>query len=164
MASGPPVLALHEALAGNTGFLITRIGLAASRAFAEQIAAVGVTPRGWGALNVLDKEGAITQQWLGTCIGMDPSSMVATIDELEAEGLVERRRNPQDRRAHALYITDKGRRTLAEGRKVARRAQEELLAPLTGEERRQLHELLLKVAQGTPQATAGTSSERAATG
>jgi DNA-binding MarR family transcriptional regulator len=164
MAPGPPVLALHEALAGNTGFLISRIGLAASRAFAERIAAVGVTPRGWGALNVLDKEGAITQQSLGTCIGMDPSSMVATIDELEAEGLVERRRNPQDRRAHALYVTDKGRRTLAEGRKVARRAQEELLAPLTGEERRQLHELLLKVAQGTPQATAGTSSERAATG
>ncbi|HTX30314.1 MAG TPA: MarR family winged helix-turn-helix transcriptional regulator [Solirubrobacteraceae bacterium] len=164
MASGPPALALHEALTGNTGFLLSRMGMAASRAFAERIAAVGLTPRGWGALNVLDKEGAITQQWLGTCIGMDPSSMVATIDELEAAGLVERRRNPHDRRAHALHITAKGRRALTEGRKVARRAQEELLAPLDADERRQLHELLLRLVQGSGQANVASSSERAATG
>ena len=90
--------------------------------------------------------------------------MVATIDELEARGLVERRRNPQDRRAHALYITDEGRRTLKQGRKVARRAQEELLAPLSPQERRQLHELLLRLARGRPQASAATSPERAAAG
>jgi DNA-binding MarR family transcriptional regulator len=90
--------------------------------------------------------------------------MVATIDELEAQGLVERRRNPQDRRAHALHITDEGRRRLTEGRKLARRAQEELLAPLSAEERRELHELLLRLAQGSAQASAATSSERAAAG
>ena len=175
MPGAPPTLNLHDALTRNTGFLISRMGMVAARGFAERIAEVGLTPRGWGALNVLDKEGAITQQSLGTCIGMDPSSMVATIDELETQGLVERRRNPQDRRAHALHVTEKGRRTLAEGRKVARRAQEELLAPLTPEERRQLHELLLRLAQGGtekgadagargPQASAATSSERAVTG
>jgi MarR family transcriptional regulator, lower aerobic nicotinate degradation pathway regulator len=169
--SSPP-LALHEALTRNTGFLISRMGLTASRAFAERISEVGVTPRGWGALNVLDTEGAITQQSLGRCIGMDPSTMVATIDELEAAGMVERRRNPQDRRAHALHITDKGRQTLKDGRKVARRAQEEFLAPLSSEERQQLHELLLRLAQAGAQtsaaagahASAATSSERAAAG
>lgn len=140
----------------------------AQRSFAERIAEVGLTPRGWGALSVLDHEGATTQQRLGTCIGMDPSSMVATIDELEAQGLVERQRNPQDRRAHALHITAKGRRTLVAGRKIARRTQEELLAPLNPEERGQLHDLLLRVAQGSPapgaQASAGTSSERVVAG
>ncbi|MBV8432583.1 MAG: winged helix-turn-helix transcriptional regulator [Solirubrobacterales bacterium] len=168
MPEGPPPLALHEALAQHTGFLISRVGLRAQRAFAERIGEVGLTPRGWGALNVLDEEGAVTQQWLGRCIGMDPSSMVATIDELEAQGLVERRRNPQDRRAHALHITAKGRRTLTRGRKIARRAQEELLAPLKAEERRQLHDLLLRVAQDAgpaqAQASAATSSERVPTG
>lgn len=168
-APAPGPLALHEALTRNTGFLISRMGMVVQRAFAEQIAQVGLTPRGWGALSVLDKEGAITQQSLGACIGMDPSSMVATIDELEANGLVERRRNPQDRRAHALHITDKGRKTLAEGRRVARRTQEELLAPLDREERAQLHDLLLRLAQGSTgadddQTTAGTSSERATAG
>jgi DNA-binding MarR family transcriptional regulator len=154
--------ALHGALTRNTGFLISRMGLMARRAFAEQIAEVGLTPRGWGALNVLDQEGEVTQQWLGACIGMDPSSMVSTIDELEAHGLVERRRNPQDRRAHALHITDQGRRTLTEGRKVAHRAQEKLLAPLSEDERRQLHELLLRVAHGSTEAGAPPSTQAGA--
>jgi DNA-binding MarR family transcriptional regulator len=145
----PGPAALHEALLHDTGFLISRMGLVAQKQFAERIAGVGLTPRGWGALNVLDNEGAITQHALCKCIGMDPSSMVSTIDELEAEGLVERRRNPQDRRAHALHVTANGRRTLTEGRELARRAQEELLAPLNREERAQLHELLLRLAQGS---------------
>jgi DNA-binding MarR family transcriptional regulator len=164
MSQGAPPLALHEALTRNTGFLISRMGMVAARGFAERIAEVGLTPRGWGALSVLDTEGAITQQWLGTCIGMDPSSMVATIDELEAAGLVERRRNPADRRAHALHITDQGRRTLAAGAKLAREAEAELLAPLSSEERSQLRELLLRLAQGGGQASAATSSERVAAG
>lgn len=168
MTEPPAPIALHEALIRNTGFLISRMGMVAARAFAERIAEVGLTPRGWGALNVLDKEGAITQQSLGRCIGMDPSTMVTTIDELEAEGLVERRRNPQDRRAHALHITDKGRETLAEGRRVAGRAQADLLAPLNEDERRQLHDLLLRLARGGTavpgQATAAASPERAPTG
>ena len=67
----------------------------------------------WGVLNVLDVEGAITQQSLGRSVGIDPSSMVATIDELESRGLVERRRHPSDRRAHALYLTEAGTDTLA---------------------------------------------------
>jgi DNA-binding MarR family transcriptional regulator len=164
-ASSPVAMhvALHEALVRHTGFLISRMGMVAQRAFADRMAKIGLTPRAWGALNVLDTEGAITQQALGRCIGMDPSTMVSTIDELEAQGLVERRRNPQDRRAHALHLTAKGRRTLAKGREVAGRAQEELLAPLNAEERQQLHQLLLRLAQGA-QASAATSSERAAEG
>ena len=100
-------------------------------------------------LNVLDAEGAITQHALGKLVGIDPSSMVSTIDELEAKGLVERRPHPTDRRAHALYITELGRRTLAQGRKLARTAQEELLAPLNAEEREQLHSMLLRLAEAT---------------
>ena len=164
MAAQPAPGALHEALTCNTGFLVSRMGQVAQRHFTERMAEVGLTPRGWGALNVLAQEGAMTQQSLGACIGMDPSSMVATIDELEARGLVERRRNPQDRRAHALHITEQGRRTLVEGRRMARRAQEELLAPLTAEERGQLHELLLRLARSGTQASAATSSERVAAG
>ena len=99
----------------------------------------------WGALNVLDAEGAITQQRLGKCTGIDPSSMVSTIDDLEAAGCVERRQHPNDRRAHALHITDEGRATLTRGRELARRAQEDLFAPLSAEERKQLHGLLLRL-------------------
>jgi DNA-binding MarR family transcriptional regulator len=103
----------------------------------------------WGVLNVLDAEGELTQHALGRCVGIDPSSMVATIDELEAKGLVERRRHPNDRRAHALHLTDEGRSTLASGRELARRSQEDLLAPLSADERKQLHDMLLRMALAT---------------
>lgn len=120
--------------------------MVAQKRFAERIESLGLNPRMWGALNVLDAEGAITQHALCQGIGIDPSSMVSTIDELESKGLVERRRHPSDRRAHALHLTTKGRQTLTRGRELARRAQDELLAPLDEEEREQLHGLLLRLA------------------
>jgi DNA-binding MarR family transcriptional regulator len=137
---------LHPALVRNTGYLISRLGFVGSRRFAELLATMGLTTRTWGAMNALDHEGDVTQQQLGRAIGMDPSSMVATIDELEAKGWVERRRHPTDRRAYALQITDAGRETLTRARQMARSAQDELLAPLDDAERAQLHELLLRVA------------------
>ena len=148
-APGPP--GFHEALARHTGFLISRMGMVAQKRFAERMESIGLTPRLWGALNVLDAEGAITQHALGMCVGMDPSTIVATIDELETKGLVERRPHPGDRRAHALHITAEGRQTLARGRQLARRAQDELLAPLSPDEREQLHSLLLRLAEATRQ-------------
>jgi DNA-binding MarR family transcriptional regulator len=136
----------HPALARHTGYLLSRLGTLGQRRFAERMGELGLTPRMWGALNVLDAEGALTQQALGLCVGMDPSSMVATIDELEAQGLVQRRRHPHDRRAYALHMTDAGHETLQRGREVAGRAQDELLAGLDADERAQLHALLLRLA------------------
>src|SRR5438270_7548311 len=115
---GPP--GIHPALTRHTGFLISRMGMVAQKRFAERIGSLGLHPREWGALNVLDAEGPITQHALCTCIGMDPSSMVSTIDDLEAKGLVERRRHPSDRRAHALHLTPGGKQTLARGRELAK--------------------------------------------
>ena len=86
---------------------------------------------------------------LGQATGIDPSSMVSTIDELERAGLVERRRHPSDRRAHALHITELGHTTLAQGRQLAKKAQEDLLAPLDTDERKQLHDMLLRMALAT---------------
>lgn len=147
LSQGPP--GFHDALAQHTGFLLAKVGLVAQRRFGERLESLGLTMRMWGVLNVLDAEGSITQQALGRCIGTDPSSMVSTIDELETKGLVERRRHPSDRRAHALHLTDSGRETLDRGRELARRAQEDLLGPLDNEEREQLHALLLRVALAT---------------
>jgi DNA-binding MarR family transcriptional regulator len=133
----------------HTGFLLSRMGMVAAKRFSEHLEELGLTTRMWGALNVLDAEGQITQQALVKSTGIDPSSMVATIDELERRGLVERRAHPTDRRAHHLHMTKKGRQTLADGRKLQRVAQEELLAPLNADERKQLHELLLRLAVAT---------------
>ncbi len=145
----PGPASVHNVLMNHTGFLISRMGFVAAKRFGERLESLGLTTRMWGALNVLASEGEITQHALCKSIGMDPSSMVSTIDELEAMGLVERRRHPTDRRAHALHVTDQGRETLGRGREIARTAQEELLAPLNEEEREQLHSLLLRLAVAT---------------
>jgi DNA-binding MarR family transcriptional regulator len=150
---GPPFV--HDALTGYTGFLLSRMGMVTMKHFAEHLEPLGLNTRLWGAMNVLEAEGAITQHALGACVGIDPSSMVATIDELESKGLVERRPHPSDRRAHALHLTRKGRETLARGREVARVAHEELFAPLSEEERQQLHDLLLRLALATRAAGPG---------
>ncbi len=142
---GPP--GVHRALVKHTAFLLARMGHVAAKAFSARLEKLGMTTRMWGALNVLDAEGAVTQQKLGQSTGIDPSSMVATVDDLEARGLVERRRHPSDRRAHALHITEKGRETLTRGRQVARGAQDDLLSPLSAEERQQLHDLLLRLVE-----------------
>ncbi len=148
MSATPPPPGLHDALVRHTGYLVSRVGMFAQRHFAARIETLGLTPRMWGAMNVLDAEGPISQHALGGLIGMDPSTMVATIDELEARALVERRRHPSDRRAHALHMTAAGRDTLQQVRRLAAQAQDQLLAPLDGEERRQLHDLLARIAQG----------------
>jgi DNA-binding MarR family transcriptional regulator len=135
----------------HTGFLLARMGHVAAKQFSGRMEELGLTTRMWGALNVLDAEGALTQQALGKCTGIDPSSMVSTVDDLEAAGLVGRRRHPSDRRAHAIHITEQGRETLGRGRELARRAQDDLLAPLSAGERKQLHELLLRLVIATKQ-------------
>ena len=145
----PPGGHLHGALSRNTGYLLSRVGSFTTRHFAKRIETLGLTPRMWGALNVLDAESPLSQQELGRLIGMDPSSVVSTLDELERQGLVERRRHPSDRRAHALYMTDEGRDTLGRGRALARGAQDELLEPLSAQERTILHDLLLRLAERT---------------
>ena len=144
---GPP--GLPGALMRHTGFLISRMGMVAQKRFSERLESLGLNTRMWGALNVLAAEGAMTQHALGRCVGIDPSSMVATIDDLEASGLVERRRHPSDRRAHALHVTDRGQETLARGRALAKEAQDDLLAPLTAPERKQLHEMLVRLARAS---------------
>ena len=86
--------ALHAALSRNTGYLVSRVGAFAQKRFAQRMATLGLTTRMWGVLNVLAAEQPITQQALGKAIETDPSSIVATIDQLERDGLVERHRLP----------------------------------------------------------------------
>jgi len=89
---------------------------------------------------------ALTQQQLIGILEIDKSSMVYLIDELERQGLAERRSVSGDRRAYAIHLTDAGRQRLAVVGGAARDVQERFLAPLTPRQRMQLRELLSKVA------------------
>jgi DNA-binding MarR family transcriptional regulator len=105
----------------------------------------GLHPREFGLLSVLADEEGQTQHALGELADVDPSTMVATIDALEARGLAERRPHPGDRRKRAIYLTAAGREAQAAGQKVARQAAGEVFARLTAAERKELNRLLRKL-------------------
>lgn len=130
------------ALSDRLGFLLGRAHLL-HRSIAERaLAALGLGVKEFGALSVLVEEGPLSQQRLGERQGVDRTTMVAVVDELERRGLVERRRNPDDRRAYSLHPTSKGRRMLRQASEAAKRAEDEFLAPISAGDRRRLKQLL----------------------
>jgi DNA-binding MarR family transcriptional regulator len=125
-----------EPLASATGFLLSWHGRRTGEGFASALRPLGLRPPEFG----------ITQQQLVTGSLIDPSSMVAVIDELEELGLAQRRKHPDDRRKHAVHLTAKGKRTLGRARDVAVKFADDLLAPLDADERETLRRLLRKLA------------------
>ncbi len=83
-------------------------------------------------------------------MGIDPSTMVSLIDELESAGLAKRRPRPTDRRAREVAITPKGRRLLERAREMANQVEDEVLTGLTAAERRQLLKLLRRALGSAP--------------
>jgi MarR family transcriptional regulator, lower aerobic nicotinate degradation pathway regulator len=106
------------------------------------LAPLGLGPKGLGALSLLVQEGPLSQQRLGEKQGVDRTTMVAVVDELERAGFVERRRDPSDRRAYSLRATAEGRQVLPRAGDAAQRAEDEFLAPLPTADRRRLKQLL----------------------
>jgi DNA-binding MarR family transcriptional regulator len=98
-----------------------------------------------GVMGLLFNGEPLTQQQLIDILEVDKSSMVYLIDELERQGLAERRSVSGDRRAYAIHLTDAGRQRLAVVGGAARDVQDRFLAPLTAQERVQLRELLGRV-------------------
>jgi DNA-binding MarR family transcriptional regulator len=109
------------------------------------LAEVGISVKQYGALAILVDLGARSQRALGSIQGVDRTTMVAIVDGLEADGFVERRRDPADRRSYALHPTAAGRRALPTAERAIEAAEREFLAPLAAAERRRLKELLRRL-------------------
>jgi DNA-binding MarR family transcriptional regulator len=132
------------------GQLFFRLWRASHTRIAESLESIGLTPALFGVLNFLGaREGAI-QQEIGSAMGIDPSTMVSLIDQLEKTGLAKRTPHPKDRRAREVAITPKGRRTLERGRGLAMQVEDDVLRGLTAAERRQLLTLLRRALSSAP--------------
>lgn len=141
--SDPPEVA--EVLRDRTGHLIARAHFATRDYADEALAPLGLVIRQYVALRLLHAEGPISQQALGERIACDRTTMVEVVDALESRGLTKRERNPADRRAYALELTDEGRRVLAEAERRLLAAENVLFEPLSDDERKRLHGLLLRI-------------------
>lgn len=126
-------------------FLLSQVGIHASKRFAERIAAVGLQPPLFRVLNLVDAAEGKSQQAIAAEIEIPPSRMVALVDELERLGLVERRPDPKDRRVRALFLTAAGRRSLERGRKIAKQHEDELTKGMKPADRKRLVDLLQKI-------------------
>src|SRR5690349_1433339 len=99
---------VREILCGRMGFLFAKLHHRWGNASIEALrdAGLGLAGLHMGALATIERAGPMSQQTLGEFLRKDRTSVVAIVDELEGEGLVERRRNPEDRRAYALEVTE----------------------------------------------------------
>jgi DNA-binding MarR family transcriptional regulator len=131
---------------GELGYLLVQLGFHVARQFSERLAPLGLEPRQFGMLTRLAANEGRSQQALGELLGLNATRMVFLVDELEKRGLVERRRNPADRRSYALYLTDLGRDKLREAQRAGGGPEGQLGASLTGQQRTQLTRLLRRLA------------------
>jgi DNA-binding MarR family transcriptional regulator len=144
-------VAEDEALAGRpcgeerVSFLLARHGAVADVRLRAALAGIGYSPRQGSALLTLAARGRMSQQALCEALVVDPSVLVGILNDLEVGGLVERRRDPADRRRHIVMITAKGEDALDDLQSVLGGVERELFADLAAAELAQLKSLLARV-------------------
>jgi MarR family transcriptional regulator, transcriptional regulator for hemolysin len=134
-------------LSGNLGWLLSQAHYALASELIAAFEPLGVSSRGYKVLAAA-MDGDRTQKELADLVGLDKTTMVVTVDELEAAGLAERRPSLTDRRARVITVTKAGARKVAEGRKVVDRVQADVLAALPERDRRALLEGLGSLVRG----------------
>jgi DNA-binding MarR family transcriptional regulator len=131
----------------GVAFLLSQLGHHSASVFAGLIASIDLTPPHAGILRAIATEPGRSQQALSGQLGLLPSRVVAYVDELENRGYVERRRNPDDRRLHALYLTAAGKKVITKIGELARQHDRLLTAGLDARQRDTLHQLLAIIAE-----------------
>ena len=137
---------LPAELRASTLVLLKRLGFNAKQHSFEEYEKAGLSPYHHAILAVLDEGVPDTQATIADSLGYDRGTLVGLLDELEEKGLVERKRDPDDRRRQLVSLTKDGKRALTKVRTLAARLEDEFLAPLDSEQREQLHALLLVLA------------------
>ena len=138
---------MEDVPSDHLSFLLVQLGLHGARRYGERLAPLGLEQRHAGVLMRLAGNEGQSQQAVAELIGVNATRMVFLVDELEKLGLVERRRNPADRRSHALYLTGQGLAMVDQVRVVTAEHEAEIGAGLTEAQRAQLVSLLRVVAR-----------------
>jgi DNA-binding MarR family transcriptional regulator len=142
---GPPG-PLPDELLDSTLYLLGRLGFAIKSRVMEAFEQEKCSMWEYSVLAMLDEKARETQSAIADALQLDRSQLVGVLDDLEQRGLVERRRDPNDRRRHMVSLTPEGKRQLVHLRAIVKRIEEMFLAPLDEASRKALHEALLKVA------------------
>ena len=133
-----------EQFSTNLCWLLSRAAHTLTTELTAAMEELGVSPR---AQHVLDTAltGEHTQIELARLVGLDKTTMVVTLDELEAKGLAERRPSPTDRRARVIAVTDAGRAMVLEAQEIVARVHADVLSTLPEDERGPFMDSLAKL-------------------
>ena len=142
----PPKGCLPKELVSSTAFLLAKVGMTVKMRMLDELEQIGCGMYEYGVLAVLGEGAQKTQAAIADALSVDRSQLVGVLDTLEGDGLVERKRDPNDRRRHAVSITPDGKRRLVKLRTVVKEIERSFLEPLDEETRTALHETLLRVA------------------
>ena len=137
--------ALPPSMRGRVPFLLFRASQASLSLANQMLAGIGLCARQAGILTMVTELQPMTQKALAEALGIDRTTMVALLDDLEDKGYVTRRRHPRDRRAFLIDPTGSGRTAKAAAVRVLDEQQRRFLAPLSLAERRQLAGLLTRL-------------------
>jgi DNA-binding MarR family transcriptional regulator len=130
----------------GSAFLLAAVGAHAAARFAARSADLGLTPPQVGLLGLIAASPGQSQQAVAQLLGMPPSRLVGLVDALADRGLLERRRNRDDRRLNGLHVTDAGKAMLAEIAEIGRAHDDALCRSLDSAERETLRALLSRIA------------------
>ena len=133
--------------AGNLAWLLYRAHWALASELTAALEPLGVSARGYHVLQAA-LSGTHTQTELAEMVGLDKTTMVVALDELERLGLAERRLSPDDRRARIIFVTAAGKRKVVEADAVKERVQAEVLGELSKREGTALLGALEKLVEG----------------
>ena len=129
------------------GYHLRRAQVAVFQHFTSAMGEVDITPGQFGVLSVIAGNPGLSQTQLGNALGIDRSTVVAVIDRLEGRGLVMRAPAPNDRRSHALQLSDDGARLLKRLEEMVRAHERQISRELSPEDQAQLLRLLDRVAR-----------------
>jgi MarR family transcriptional regulator, transcriptional regulator for hemolysin len=126
-------------------FLLHDIARLMGKHFEQRARSLGLSRAQWRLLAHLQRCEGTNQSRLAELMEVEPITLARLVDRMEEAGLVERRRDPDDRRAHRLYLTPRARPKLEEGRTLGDAVRNEAFTGLSETERQRLIDLLLRV-------------------
>lgn len=142
--AGEPTV-LPPSMRNRVPFLLFRASQVSLSLANQMLANIGLCARQAGILTMVTELEPMTQKALADALGIDRTTMVALLDDLEEKGHVARQRHPRDRRAFLVHPTDSGRAAKVTAVQILDEQQRQFLAPLTPAERRQLAALLTRL-------------------
>jgi DNA-binding MarR family transcriptional regulator len=142
-----PVLPLRPDLGAphRLGYLLKHAELRYAQLTSAELEPLGISPREWVALNCLDGQRGLSQREVADLLGVDRTTMVALVDELQAKGCVKRRPQPDDRRKNTVGLTRTGRDLRQRGARLIDDCERRFLAVLSEPEAAQLKNALAAV-------------------